>query len=81
MERELTMGSLFDGIGGFPLAAVRCGIRPLWAAGASLACTLAALPLGRALGAGLAGKLLGRFALPLSGLLLAGLGAWELLAW
>ena len=31
MERELTMGSLFDGIGGFPLAAVRCGIRPLWA--------------------------------------------------
>ena len=28
---ELTMGSLFDGIGGFPLAAVRNGIRPLWA--------------------------------------------------
>lgn len=27
----LTMGSLFDGIGGFPLAAVRNGIRPLWA--------------------------------------------------
>lgn len=26
-----TMGSLFDGIGGFPLAAVRCGITPLWA--------------------------------------------------
>nr|WP_326183702.1 DNA cytosine methyltransferase [uncultured Oscillibacter sp.] len=25
------MGSLFDGIGGFPLAAVRCGITPLWA--------------------------------------------------
>ena len=25
------MGSLFDGIGGFPLAAVRNGIRPLWA--------------------------------------------------
>jgi len=25
------MGSLFDGIGGFPLAAVRCGIVPLWA--------------------------------------------------
>lgn len=27
----LTMGSLFDGIGGFPLAAIRCGIEPLWA--------------------------------------------------
>lgn len=24
------MGSLFDGIGGFPLAAQRCGIRPMW---------------------------------------------------
>lgn len=27
----LTMGSLFDGIGGFPLAAARLGIRTLWA--------------------------------------------------
>lgn len=27
----LTLGSLFDGIGGFPLAAVRNGIRPVWA--------------------------------------------------
>ena len=27
----MTMGSLFDGIGGFPLAAVRNGIIPLWA--------------------------------------------------
>ena len=27
----LTMGSLFDGIGGFPLAAVRARIKPLWA--------------------------------------------------
>lgn len=27
----LTMGSLFDGIGGFPLAAVRSGITPVWA--------------------------------------------------
>ena len=25
------MGSLFDGIGGFPLAAIRSGITPLWA--------------------------------------------------
>ncbi len=28
---ELTMASLFDGIGGFPLAAVRNGITPVWA--------------------------------------------------
>ena len=27
----LTMGSLFDGIGGFPLAVIRNGITPLWA--------------------------------------------------
>lgn len=26
-----TMGSLFDGIGGFPLAFGRCGCRPVWA--------------------------------------------------
>jgi DNA (cytosine-5)-methyltransferase 1 len=29
--KELTLGSLFDGIGGFPLAASRYGIRTLWA--------------------------------------------------
>lgn len=28
---ELTMGSLFDGIGGFPLAAIHAGIEPVWA--------------------------------------------------
>ena len=27
----LTMGSLFDGIGGFPLAAVHNGVVPVWA--------------------------------------------------
>lgn len=27
----LTLGSLFDGIGGFPLAGVMCGITPAWA--------------------------------------------------
>ncbi len=27
----MTLGSLFDGIGGFPLAAVRAGITPVWA--------------------------------------------------
>ena len=30
-KKTLTMGSLFDGIGGFPLAAVRHGITPVWA--------------------------------------------------
>lgn len=30
-ERVTTMGSLFDGIGGFPLAAVHNGIVPMWA--------------------------------------------------
>ena len=29
--RTLSWGSLFDGIGVFPLAASRCGIRPVWA--------------------------------------------------
>jgi DNA (cytosine-5)-methyltransferase 1 len=28
---KMTLGSLFDGMGGFPLAAERCGIRTLWA--------------------------------------------------
>ena len=31
MRNGLTLGSLFDGIGGFPLAAVREGILPVWA--------------------------------------------------
>lgn len=30
-EKKLTLGSLFDGIGGFPLAGLRNGITPLWA--------------------------------------------------
>lgn len=29
--RCITMGSLFDGIGGFPLAARHNGVIPLWA--------------------------------------------------
>ena len=28
---DIRLGSLFDGIGVFPLAASRCGIRPVWA--------------------------------------------------
>ncbi|MDO5018833.1 MAG: DNA (cytosine-5-)-methyltransferase, partial [Lagierella massiliensis] len=31
MIKELTLGSLFDGSGGFPLAAIFCGIKPIWA--------------------------------------------------
>lgn len=31
MNKELTLGSLFDGSGGFPLAAILCGIKPIWA--------------------------------------------------
>jgi len=34
----LTLGSLFDGIGGFPLAARRHGIIPLWASETDPAC-------------------------------------------
>ena len=30
-ERPVTMGSLFDGIGGFPLAFERCGAKAVWA--------------------------------------------------
>lgn len=31
MNKSLTLGSLFDGSGGFPLAATRAGIKPVWA--------------------------------------------------
>jgi DNA (cytosine-5)-methyltransferase 1 len=31
MDNKLTLGSLFDGSGGFPLGAVFTGIEPLWA--------------------------------------------------
>ena len=30
-DRDITMGSLFDGIGGFPLAFQHCGATPVWA--------------------------------------------------
>ena len=30
-SKQLTLGSLFDGIGGFPLAGKYAGIRPVWA--------------------------------------------------
>lgn len=31
MKNELTLGSLFDGSGGFPLGGILAGITPLWA--------------------------------------------------
>ena len=30
MNKELRLGSLFDGSGGFPLVAIFCGIKPIW---------------------------------------------------
>lgn len=60
------------------------GISPGLAAAANLLVTLGALPLGRTLGSRLAGRLLGKYALPLTGGLLILLGLWEaapLLPW
>ena len=31
MSHKMTLGSLFDGIGGFPMAGLRNGITPVWA--------------------------------------------------
>ncbi|MCL2356618.1 MAG: DNA cytosine methyltransferase [Defluviitaleaceae bacterium] len=36
--KRITLGSLFDGIGGFTLAAQRCGIKTLWASEIEPAC-------------------------------------------
>lgn len=55
------------------------GLNPHWAALGNFLATLAALALGYRLGAGPAGRLLGKYALPLSGLLLILLGVWEML--
>lgn len=30
MKKKLTLGSLFDGSGGFPLAGILSGIEPIW---------------------------------------------------
>ena len=60
------------------------GISPGLAAAANLLATLGALPLSRMLGSRLAGRLLGKYALPLTGGLLILLGLWEaapLLPW
>jgi len=31
MNKQLTLGSLFDGTGGFPLGGLLCGVKPVWA--------------------------------------------------
>jgi putative Mn2+ efflux pump MntP len=62
---------------GVGMAAGVTGISPIWAAGANFLATLASLALGRKLGMGLAGRLLGRCALALSGGMLMVLGACE----
>ena len=62
---------------GVGVAAGAAGVGAGWASLANFLLTLAALPLGRALGDRVAGRLLGRYALPLSGLLLVALGVWQ----
>lgn len=62
---------------GVGVAAGVSGISPLWASLCNFAVTLLFLPLGAWLGEGVLGRLLGKYALPLSGVLLAALGAWE----
>ena len=61
------------------VAAGAAGLSTLAAAGSNFLVTLVALPLGQRLGCGAAERLLGRYALPLSGVLLVLLGAWEIL--
>lgn len=65
--------------GGIGIAAGVTGIDPICAALCNFAITLAALPLGRWLGMGLLGRVLGKGALPLSGLLLIILGVGKVL--
>lgn len=60
--------------GGIGIAAGVTGVDPITAAICNFIITLAALPLGRWLGMGLLGRILGKGALPLSGVLLVVLG-------
>ena len=64
---------------GIGVAAGMAGLGLWVAAAGNFFVTLLALPLGRLLGLGLVGRLLGRYALPLSGLLLVLLGLWQAL--
>lgn len=62
---------------GIGVAAGVSGVSPHWAAVCNFTVTLAALPAGRWLGCRVVGRLLGEYALPLSGVLLIILGAWK----
>lgn len=62
---------------GVGVAAGVGGLSPLLVSGCNFLVTIAFLPLGRLLGVGRLGKLLGQYALPLSGALLVALGLWE----
>lgn len=64
---------------GIGAAAGVTGVSPAWAALGNFFVTLGALALGRRLGLGVPGRLLGRFAPSLSGVLLILLGLWQLL--
>ena len=37
-QNKLTLGSLFDGSGGFPLGGLLSGISPVWASGSGQKC-------------------------------------------
>ncbi len=62
---------------GIGVAAGVSGLSPGLCAGCNFVVTLLFLPLGRVLGMGVLGRLLGKYALPLSGALLIILGLWE----
>lgn len=62
---------------GIGAAAGVSGLSPMLCAGCNFVVTLLFLPLGRVLGEGALGRLLGKYALPLSGALLIILGLWE----
>lgn len=65
---------------GVGVAAGMAGLGVFSASAGNFLITLAALPLGRLLGRRVAGRVLGQYALPLSGALLVVLGLWEILA-
>lgn len=62
---------------GVGVAAGVSGLSPVLASGCNFAVTLLFLRLGRALGSGALGRFLGKYALPISGVLLIVLGLWE----
>lgn len=62
---------------GVGVAAGMAGMGTLIPSACNFLITLLALPLGRWLGVRVAGRFLGKYALPMSGLLLLALGLWE----